>query len=144
MRMIRGNGGSVAIVVIVLVLVISSLLGSALALSFVSISKTGEVEELRAQALYLAEAGIGETIWYLKNGEEPPEYEDVNFSKWTGRYYMKYERDCPENGKYCISSIGEVPIERELGDRVKRRIDVITDSSFNIINWEERTLEYIP
>lgn len=144
MKILRNSRGSVVITVITLILVISSLLGGVLALSFLTESRVGEVEELRTQALYLAEAGVRKTIWYLRNGEEPPQYENVNFSHWEGRYYMKYEKDCPESGKYCISSIGEVPLNRDSSERVKRRIDIIADSNLNIILWEEKTLEYVP
>lgn len=62
-----GRSRGAILVAAIIVLLTISLIGATLASFFLSISTTAEIELSRAQALYLAEAGIAQTIQQLRS-----------------------------------------------------------------------------
>lgn len=144
-NLFKKRDGYTLIVIIVILLVISLMLGLTLTLNFTSRARTLQFDIYRAQALYLAEAGIREVIWQLKYGQtQPPNplYLDIEFSNWKGRAEVSRQPDYPQQGKTTLTSIGKVPYNSPL--EIQREIKVIIDkTTFQIEKWEEGTLEYI-
>jgi len=64
---VSGKRGIVLLGALIILLTIS-LIGATLASFFFSVSTIAEVELSRAQALYLAEAGIADAIYQLRQG----------------------------------------------------------------------------
>ena len=141
--LINNRKGYTLIILIVILLLISLLLGATLSINFTSRAKSLQFDTYRAQALYLAEAGVREVIWSLKYGQsQPQEFIEVNFENWKGRAEMKRQVDTPTQGKTTIISTGIVPYNTQI--ETQRVIKVIIDSaSYQIESWEEVSLEYI-
>lgn len=147
-NLFKKRDGYTLIVIIVVLLVISLMLGLTLTLNFTSRAKALQFDIYRAQALYLAEAGIREVIWRLKYGQaQPPNplYLDIEFSNWSGQAEVSIRPNYPQQGKMTIKSIGKVPYStNNTLLKVEREIIVIIDSTtFQIERWEETSLEYI-
>lgn len=142
-NLIKNKKGYTLIVITVILLIISLLLGFTLTFNFTSRAKSLQFDTYRAQALYLAEAGVREVIWSLKYGQtQPPQFIEINFENWKGRAEMIRQVNTPIPGKTTIKSTGRVPYNTQI--EVQRVIKVIIDNStFQIENWEEENLEYI-
>ncbi len=145
LKLIKNKKGYTLIFIIVILLVISLMLGLTLTLNFLSRAKVGSFDIYREEALYLAEGGVRELLWQLKYSQTPPPnplYIDINFESWSGRGEVSYRRDYPVKGQITINSKGFVPYNSTL--QVERELEVIVDSqNYQIIKWEEKSLEYI-
>jgi type II secretory pathway pseudopilin PulG len=137
--------GYVVLFIVVIILVIVSIFGAVLSLSFTSRAKVSEFDEYREQALYLAEGVARELIYNLKYGQTPPPnpyIKDIDYSNYKGRGEATYTRNSPVQGQTTIKSTGRVPYNAT--NETKRTINIIIDSNFRIIYWEEETIETLP
>jgi type II secretory pathway pseudopilin PulG len=137
--------GYVVLFIVVIILVIVSIFGAVLSLSFTSRAKVSEFDEYREQALYLAEGVARELIYNLKYGQtQPPNpyIKDVDYSNYKGRGEATYTRNSPVQGQTTIKSTGRVPYNTT--NETKRTINIIIDSNYGIIYWEEETIETLP
>lgn len=144
-NLVKKREGYTLIVLTVVLLVISLMLGLVLTINFSSQAKTLQFDLYRAQALYLAEAGIREVIWQLRYSQTPPQnpfYLEIEYVSWKGRVEVSRQINVPQQGKITITSTAKVPYNVPL--EVQRKIRVVIDSTtFQIERWEEETLEYI-
>ncbi|MGC8943484.1 MAG: hypothetical protein ACP5KX_05215 [Caldisericia bacterium] len=144
-KLIKNKKGYTLIFIIVILLVISLMLGLTLTLNFVTRAKVGSFDVYREEALYIAEAGVKELIWQFKfSPTQPPNplIFDIDFENWSGRGEVSFRRDYPVQGQITINSKGYVPYNSSI--QVERELEVIVDSqTYQILKWEEKSLEYI-
>ena len=88
-----------------IILLTISLIGATLASFFFSVNTVAEVELSRAQALYLAEAGIADTIYQLRQGGLAGDAEQHVAAKSLGEGDYEVQHD-PAAG--LITSTGRV------------------------------------
>lgn len=145
MKNLNNKKGYIVLFIVVIILVIVFVLGAVLSLSFTSKAKVSQFDEYKTQALYLAEGVARELIYYLKYGQtQPPNpyTKDIDYSNYQGRGEATYEIDSPVQGETTIKSTGKVPYNST--NETKRTINIIINSNYQIIYWEEEKIETLP
>jgi len=145
LKNIKNEKGYIVLFIVVIILVIVFVLGAVLSLSFTSKAKISQFDEYRAQALYLAEGVARELIYNLKYGQtQPPNpyIKDIDYLNYRVRGEATYTRNSPVQGQTTIKSTGKVPYNST--NETKRTINIIIDSNYQIIYWEEEKIETLP
>ncbi len=136
------NRRGAAFFTVILLLLVSTVLGGALVVSYVSVSRATEIEGYKAQSLYVAEAGVNRVLWRLKNGQatSSPYEETINFSGsgFDGRFSVSW---LSGGGQITLTSTGIVPFTSPLKERRAERVimAVASSTTFQITSFEELT-----
>lgn len=139
------NERGVALILVTLILVVSSVLALALITYYQTTALTSEVEAYRMQALYLAESGVNFVYHSLRSGTSPPNptvnttaYFEGQTGSYTGTYNVSYALNSPSPGQTTLISTGVTPVNKDR--RAERVLRIIIDSStYKVISWKETT-----
>lgn len=136
------NQRGVALILVTLILVVSSVLALALITYYQTTALTSEVEAYRMQALYLAEAGVNKVIQKLRNNETVanPYSETITFFQGqSGTYNGSFSVERTASGNET-TFITEATVPLNQNRQAKRVLRVIYNfSTYQITQWEETT-----